>query len=153
MDGYISKPIHPVDLFAEIERCLGLQKGNTPMLENSQKIQELIDRASLLERVEGDQEVLSEMIQIFLEEAPVLMNAMHGALQSGDMVVLERSAHSLKGAVSNLSSKATAAAALKLEQDAKENNLQSAKESLAVVERIVKLLLPALSELSQGVSK
>ncbi len=153
MDGYISKPIHPVDLFSEIERCLGLQKGNTPMLENSQKTQELIDRASLLERVEGDQELLSEMIQIFLEEAPGLINTMRGALQSGDMVLLERSAHSLKGAVSNLSSKATAAAALKLEQDAKENNSQSAKESLAAVERTMKLLLPALSELSQGVSK
>jgi HPt (histidine-containing phosphotransfer) domain-containing protein len=69
------------------------------------------------------------------------------------MVVLERSAHSLKGAASNLSSKATANAALKLEQDAKENNQQSAKESLAAVEAIMKLLLPALSELCQGVSK
>jgi PAS domain S-box-containing protein len=153
MDGYISKPIHPVDLFAEIERCLGLQKRNNPMSENSQKTQELFDRASLLERVEGDQELLTELIQIFMEEAPGLMNAMRGALQSGDMVVLERSAHSLKGAASNLSSTAMANAALKLEQDAKENNQQSAKESLAAVDAIMKLLLPALSELCQGVSK
>ncbi|HTC64095.1 MAG TPA: response regulator [Candidatus Saccharimonadales bacterium] len=153
MDGYISKPIHPVDLFAEIERCLGLQKGNNPMPENSQKMQELIDRASLLERVEGDHELLGEMIQIFMEEAPALMDAMRESLRIGDMAVLERSAHSLKGAVSNLSSKATAAAALKLEHDAKENNAQSAKESLAAVEEIMKLLLPALSELIQGVSK
>jgi two-component system, sensor histidine kinase and response regulator len=153
MDGYISKPIHPVDLFAEIERCLVLQKENNPMSENSQKTQELVDRASLLERVEGDQELLTELIQIFMEESPGLMNAMRGALHSGDMVVLERSAHSLKGAASNLSSKATANAALKLEQDAKENNQQSAKESWAAVEAIMKLLLPALSELCQGVSK
>jgi HPt (histidine-containing phosphotransfer) domain-containing protein len=81
------------------------------------------------------------------------MNAMRGALLSGDMTLLERSAHSLKGAASNLSSKPTANAALKLEQDAKENNPQSAKESLAAVEAIMKLLLPRLSELCQGVSK
>jgi PAS domain S-box-containing protein len=153
MDGYISKPIHPADLFAEIERCLGLQKGSNPMTENSQVKSELIDRASLLERVEGDQELLAEMIQIFKEEAPELMHAMHEALQSGDMTMLERSAHSLKGAAGNLSSKITANAALKLEQDAKNNDLRSAKESLAEVERIMKLLLPALLDVCQGVSK
>ena len=50
---------------------------------------------------------------------PHLLRAMDDALQQGNMAVLERSAHSLKGAVSNLSAKATAAAALQLEQDAK----------------------------------
>jgi PAS domain S-box-containing protein len=153
MDGYISKPIHPVDLFAEMERCLGLQKGNSPMMEKSQETSELIDRVSLLERVEGDHELLNEMIQIFKEEAPALLNAMREALQSGDTVVLERSAHSLKGVVGNLSSKTTANAALKLEQDAKNSDMESAKLSLAEVERVMKLLLPALSDLCQGVSK
>jgi HPt (histidine-containing phosphotransfer) domain-containing protein len=153
MDGYISKPIHPADLFAEMERCLGLQKGNSPMMEKSQETSELIDRVSLLERVEGDHELLNEMIQIFKEEAPALLNAMREALQSGDTVVLERSAHSLKGAVGNLSSKTTANAALKLEQDAKNSDMESAKLSLAEVERVMKLLLPALSDLCQGVSK
>jgi HPt (histidine-containing phosphotransfer) domain-containing protein len=153
MDGYISKPIHPVDLFAEIERCLGQQKGNSPMVENTRETQELIDRVSLLERVEGDQELLTEMIQIFMEEVPALMQAMRESLQDGEMTLLERSAHSLKGAVSNLSSKSAAKAALKLEQDAKENNPQSAKDSLEAVEGVMKLLLPALSELCQGVSR
>ena len=29
MDGYISKPIHPADLFAEIERCLAARERST----------------------------------------------------------------------------------------------------------------------------
>ncbi|HET6144067.1 MAG TPA: response regulator [Candidatus Acidoferrales bacterium] len=153
MDGYISKPIHPADLFAEIERCVGLKKGNSPTTEKMQGAAELIDRTSLLERVEGDQELLAEMIQIFKEESPALMTAMHAALQSGDWIVLQRSAHSLKGAVSNLSSKSVASAALKLEQDAQNKDEQSAKLSLADVERVMQLLLPALSEMCQGVSK
>jgi two-component system sensor histidine kinase/response regulator len=153
MDGYISKPIHPADLFAEIERCLGLQKGSSPMTENSRVTSELIDRASLLERVEGDHELLAEMIQIFMEEAPALMNAMHEALQNGDMAELERTAHSLKGAASNLSSKVTSNAALNLEQDAKNNDVRSAKESLAEVEGVMKLLLTALCDVCQGVSR
>jgi CheY-like chemotaxis protein len=153
MDGYISKPIHPVDLFAEIERCVGSQKGTSVMTEKAAGTSELIDRASLLERVEGDQELLTEMIQIFKEEAPALIMAMHNSLESGDWVVLERSAHSLKGAVSNLSSKTVANAALQLEQNAKNHDVESAEKSLVEVERVMKLLLPGLTELCQGVSK
>ena len=60
---------------------------------------------------------------------------------------------SLKGAVSNLSAKATAAAALQLEKDAKNKDAEAAKKSLAEVERAVERLLPALAELCQGVTK
>ena len=123
------------------------------MAENPQKPDEQIDRVSLLERVEGDQELLTEMIHLFQEDAPNLLAAMRDAQQRGDMAVLERSAHSLKGAVSNFSAKAAAAAALQLEQDARNKDAESAKKSLVDVERSVKNLLPALAELCQGVSK
>jgi len=153
MDGYVSKPIHPAGLFAEIERCLKASEGSIAMTENLQGTNEQIDRISLLERVEGDQELLTEMIHLFQEDAPKLLAAMRGALQRGDMAVLERSAHSLKGAASNLSAKATAAAALELEKDAKSKDAESAKKSLAAVELAVEHLLPALADLCQGVVK
>jgi two-component system sensor histidine kinase/response regulator len=152
MDGYVSKPIHPASLFAEIERCLAASGRSNTMTEISEGPGELIDRASLLERVEGDQELLTEMIHLFQGDAPKLLTAMREALQRGDMAVLERSAHSLKGAVSNLSAKATAAA-LQLEKDAKNKDAEAAKKSLAEVERAVERLLPALAELCQGVTK
>jgi len=153
MDGYISKPIHPDGLFAEIERCLAKTGGGTAMNENSQAPMEQIDRVSLLERVEGDQELLIEMIHLFQEDAPNLLTAMRDALQRGDMAVLERSAHSLKGAASNFSAKATAAAALHLEGDARNKDENAAKESFAELERAVDHLLPALAELCLGVTK
>ena len=153
MDGYISKPIRPSDLFAEIERCLGAPEGSNAMTENTQEPGEQIDRASLLERVEGDQELLAEMIHLFQEDVPNLLTAMRDALQRGDMAVLERSAHSLKGAAGNLSAKAAAAAALQLEKDAKNNDLEAAQGSLVEVERAVKHLFPVLAELCHGVTK
>ncbi len=153
MDGYISKPITAIALFAEIERCLPATERGNAMTEISPEPDEQIDRVSLLERVEGDQELLTEMIHLFQEDVPNLLTAMRDALQRGDMAVLERSAHSLKGAVSNLSAKATAAAALRLEKDAKNKDAESAKESLVEVERAVKCLLPVLAELCQGVTK
>ena len=123
------------------------------MSEHAEHSDEQIDRVSLLERVEGDQELLIEMIHLFQEDAPTLLNTMRDALQHGDMTLLERSAHSMKGAVSNLSAKATAAAAQQLEKDAKNKNSESAKKSLAELERAVELLNPALIELCQGVTK
>ncbi len=153
MDGYISKPIQPKALFGEIDRCLGLQRGSDAMADKSTETSEQIDRVSLLERVEEDEELLAEMVQLFLDDIPNLLDTMRAALQRGDMEVLERSAHSLKGAASNLSAKPAADAALKLEKDAKNNNAESAKESLACVEEAMKILVPALSALCQGVSK
>jgi two-component system, sensor histidine kinase and response regulator len=153
MDGYVSKPIHPDGLFAEIERCLLATEGSNAMAENSQEPLEQIDRVSLLERMEGDQELLTEIIHLFQEDAPKLLTAMREALQRADMAVLERSAHSLKGAVSNLSAKATAAAASRLEKDARNKDAESAKGSLVDLERAVEHLLPVLAELCQGVTK
>ena len=154
MDGYVSKPISRVELFAEIERCLAAPERSNAMSKNSQApVVDQVDRVSLLERVEGDQELLTEMIHLFQEEAPNLLTAMGDALQRGDITVLERSAHSLKGAASNLSAQATAVAAFRLEKDAKNKDLESAKASFAEVERAVKLLLPTLAELCLGVTK
>jgi PAS domain S-box-containing protein len=153
MDGYISKPIQPVELFAEIERCVAASPGSGAMTKNSQEPDEQIDRVALLERVDGDQELLAEMIRLFQEDAPRLLSTMRETLQRGDMAALEMSAHSLKGAVSNLSAKTTAAAALRLENDARNKDAESAKESLMELERTVSRLLPSLAEICQGVSK
>ena len=154
MDGYVSKPINPAELFAEIDRCVSApERGNTVPEMPQVDTEGQIDRASLLERVEGDQELLAEMIHLFLDDVSKLMAAMRDALQRGDMKVLERSAHSLKGAAANLSAPAASAAALQLEQDARNNEAESAKGSLLEVERTIRRLLPALAELIPGVSK
>jgi two-component system sensor histidine kinase/response regulator len=153
MDGYISKPINTRLLFAEMERCLAGIKRSTVMAENPAQQGEHLDRASLLERVEGDQELLAEMIQLFLADAPHLLDAMRSALQQGDMILLERSAHSMKGAAGNMSALVTVNAALQLEQSAKKGDTESSKGNLAALEGAVERLLPVLAGLCQEVSK
>jgi two-component system sensor histidine kinase/response regulator len=153
MDGYISKPINSLGLFAEIERCLAEVKrskavGKIPLQQGEQ-----LDRASLLERVEGDQELLAEMIQLFLADAPHLIDAMRKALLQGDMVLLERLAHSMKGAAGNMSAEVTVSAALHLEQSAKKGDTESSKANLAALEVAIERLLQVLADLCQEVSK
>jgi two-component system, sensor histidine kinase and response regulator len=153
MYSYISKPVHPRGLFAEIERCLAGNERSTTMTGNSSKRDEQVDRTSLLERVEGDQELLAEMIHLFREDVPQLLDAMRNALQQGDMKSLERSAHSMKGAAGNLSAYVVVDAALRLEQDAKNRDAESSRASLATLQGAIDRLLPALAELCLEVPK
>jgi CheY-like chemotaxis protein len=153
MDGYVSKPIHPARMFAEIERCLGGSEKSLPMKEMSVQQGESIDRVALLERVEGDQELLGEMIQLFVADAPQLLDAMRNALQQGDMILLERSAHSMKGAAGNLSAQVTVTAASKLEQSAKKGEAELSKENLTALEGAVERLIPLLENFTLEVSK
>ena len=153
MDGYISKPIRPEHLFAEIERCLGGTPGSLPMTEVSMESNEFFDRAALLDRVEGDEELLAEMIQLYVEDAPRALEAMRSALQQGDMHALEHAAHSLKGSSANLAAKTAAEAALRLEQDAKGGDAAGADASLEALESVLGRLLPALVANGSGVTK
>ena len=111
---------------------------------------EQLDRVCMMEKVEGDQYLLNELIQLFVDDAPVLLAAMRDALEQGNMPVLERSSHSMKGAAGNLCAQATSAAAAKLEKDAKSGDAVASKHSLVNLERAVELLLLLLA---QGVSK
>ena len=123
------------------------------MTTNSPEPLAQIDLPSLLERVEGDRELLEEMIQLFADDAPVLLETMRKALEQGDMVKLERSAHSMKGAAGNLSANFVMAAASELEKNAKVNDAEASRASLANVEGTVSRLLPVLGEISSGVLK
>ncbi len=120
------------------------------MLKSASQYDEKLDRTSILERLDGSQELLAELIQLFLEEAPQLIQSMRAALQQGDLQALGRNAHSMKGAASNFLAYGTSSAALRLEQDAKNGDLESAKASLAALEQVVERLLPGLANLCQG---
>jgi HPt (histidine-containing phosphotransfer) domain-containing protein len=151
MDGYVSKPIDSRGLFVEIEKCLTDLRKGTPMTKVERN--EQLDRVSLLSRVEGDRELLAEIIQVFLADAPQLVVAMGQALAQGDMHLLERSAHSMKGAAANLSALDAVKAASRLEQSAKNKDSESSKTDLSELRAIVERLLPVLADLCQEVSK
>jgi two-component system sensor histidine kinase/response regulator len=153
MDGYVSKPIRPDHLFAEIQRCLGGTPGSLPMTEGSMERNELFDRAALLDRVEGDEELLVEMVQLYVEDAPRALKTMRSALQQGDLHALERAAHSVKGSSANLAANPAAEAAQRLEQDAKRGDAAGAEASLAALESALGQLLVALAENHSGVTK
>ena len=58
----------------------------------------VIDETRLINEFGGDQEILDELRDLFLEHAPPLFAAINQAIASGDTESLARDAHSFKGA-------------------------------------------------------
>jgi len=123
------------------------------MAKSPSEYDEKLDRGSILERLEGNQDLLIEVIQAFQEEAPQLIEAMRKALRQGDMKQLARSAHSMKGAAGNFSTCGTASAASQLEKDAQSGDVESSTASLATLEVVLERLLAQLVDLCQGAAK
>lgn len=80
-----------------------------------------INLQAALVRLANDRTLLREMIDFFLEDAPVLLQQARDALHAGDMPALRRAAHSIKGLAANFEALGTVSAALKLEKAAEAN--------------------------------
>lgn len=98
-----------------------------------------------MEKSEIPAEALSELGQLFLQEAPKLLNEIRDAIQQGDATSLRRAAHTLKSSAAVFEAHHAADAALKLELLGKDEKLMEAREALPALEQEVDRLLPAVS--------
>jgi HPt (histidine-containing phosphotransfer) domain-containing protein len=85
----------------------------------------VLDRASILERLGGDEEIYTMMVDMFLDDVENNCTALAAALSSGDVKSLQREAHTIKGLLATFSDEAGAAEALVVEKTAKEGELDS----------------------------
>jgi two-component system, sensor histidine kinase and response regulator len=142
MDDYVSKPINPKVLNEVISRWApdvslldedearemplkATSKQAIPIKEapnveaTSKPIRdpqnEVFDLAALRARVEGDQDLLVELVDLYLESSPTLFSELESAVRAGDAQRVARVAHTLKGMLSNICAPSCAAAALELE--------------------------------------
>ena len=109
-----------------------------------------LDLAVALTRVGGDEGLLREIAEIFLEQCPDALSEIRTAAQSGDASALERSAHTLKGSIGNFGANAAYEAALKLETLGRSGELGSVTEALHDLELAVERLNPELSKFISG---
>ena len=68
------------------------------MNQASSDTPQLLDIQGTLNRLKGDTAFLETLLSVFLEDLPSKLTAIEGALAEPDMPVLQRTAHSLKGA-------------------------------------------------------
>lgn len=107
----------------------------------------VIDREALLAELDGDEELLAELVETMRSEAPKLMHEVRIAAGRSDAALVARAAHTLKGAVSNFGARAAADAALQLERIGRGGDLRDLSAAVAALEAEMTAFEKALSTL------
>ena len=133
------RPVLADQLFAVLQN-LNIQSENvqTPPID--------IDR--IMTRVGGRRQILKKMVDIFTEELPDQIAALHRAIDQQSPEDLRQAAHALKGSVANFDAKAAYEAAFALEQMGKSNDLNQAPATFQTLERELSAVQNALKELT-----
>ncbi|HMJ23995.1 MAG TPA: response regulator, partial [Terriglobales bacterium] len=131
MDGYITKPIR----FGDIEKTLSSFSRVKPVALPSPSGKISWGKTEALKRLGGDEDLLQERCQIFLQESPKLLQKLRDAIADADREAVIRAAHSLTGELDALGADVAAQAARKLEDLGREKNLSRGTELFTVLER------------------
>jgi HPt (histidine-containing phosphotransfer) domain-containing protein len=100
--------------------------------------------AELLERVDHDQELLRDLLNIFKEDFPRTMRSLESAVAARDLKTCAMLSHTLKGMLSSLGATRAAATAATLDLIASSGETASLKEALDSLLREAASLVPEL---------
>ena len=103
-----------------------------------------VNLPDLLTRVEDDHELLRELLRIFKEEFPCLLQSLQEAVVHGDMKRVEVKAHTIRGMLANVSFARAAASAACLERMGQQCVAQGLPKELASLEQEASLALAEL---------
>ena len=148
MDGYVSKPIQPRELWKAIDKLVPAE--DRAANEETSATSGVLDRDEIQERVGGDMGLLRELIDVFLADCPRLWQNIRDALAQGDAHKLSRAAHTLKGSVGNFRRPQPREAAQRLELLAAKEDLVNAVEAARQLEIELERFKPVLRELKHS---
>ncbi len=140
-DGYLSKPVRSADLNRAIVVMAsgGLGPGVVTRAGS-------FDRSFALEQAGGDECLLQELIELFLDRVPGQLQRVEDAIDRGDPQATARSAHLLKGSVSPFVDPQALAPLHELECLSKAGRLVEATKQLATVKALIDDLSALMSE-------
>ena len=111
---------------------------------------DVLDKAELLERIDEDMEFLAETVEMFNEDSPQILSEIRDAVARQDGTALAASAHTFKGMAANFSAIAAVDAALTLEMMGRNSDLTGTAGVLETLEKEAERLKSALTELLKG---
>jgi two-component system, sensor histidine kinase and response regulator len=153
MDEYVPKPIKPILLFNTLRDVLDGKKpiprpSAGPAANHSKPSPPLsgLDKEAILVNLEGDNELLAELIEMYQEDSPKLLDAIAKAVGDKDAQAVQRAAHALKGAIGNFGQGRAYEAAQTLEKLGRTDDLEN-------VAGVHSVLLEAVNELIADLKK
>jgi two-component system, sensor histidine kinase and response regulator len=135
MDGYVSKPISSLLLEEALVGALR-SRNDAPIVSSSIARQAAgtppgtisWDLGNTLERLGGDEKLLHEVLEIFLEEVPNHMAALKNAIVQGNTKAVEEISHTLRGELGYLGVPVVSDRARELEELGRQSDLRRAEE-------------------------
>ena len=120
MDGYVAKPMKAGELYAAIDSLLqGVVAANTSSVAPP------IDLPAALSIVDGDRDLLLDLIVMFLEDYPKSVAELESAIRA-EIPSVWNVAHSLKGSVVSFGAKTASTLAHQLETMGRQAELEDA---------------------------
>lgn len=122
----------------------------TPETARPETAQQVVDWVEARDIVNGKEDLLRDLIEIFLSEGPRLLDQAQQSWQRGDAAGLRIAAHTLKGSARYFGARRLSSAARELEIAAGRVESEDAEALLVRVQSALEQLLPELrSYLSQ----
>jgi two-component system, sensor histidine kinase and response regulator len=153
MDAYTTKPIRLPELERAIRKATSPPISEKVPLSKEDQVDGRIDHAALLAGVDGDRDLLRQMVRVFLTDYPQRAAEIKEAARRGDAVAAERAAHTLKGALGNFARNSAIAAAQELETMAKRGDLDAAGDACATLDSELALLAEELRRMTTNSAK
>lgn len=98
---------------------------------------QVFDKKALLERCDGDIELIAELMTMFIDDYPRTLGELEAAVKSGDSHKIDRSAHAIKSALGNLGAMVAYQAAYDLEVCGKKGIVAEAPAKFTVLQDAV----------------
>ena len=104
----------------------------------------MFEEAELLERVDNDIGFLADTVQMLETDGRALLNSLKAAIAATDAPAIGRTAHTLKGMVSNFCAPAIQATALEIEKAGKAGDCATAAAATMKLEPSLEALIAEL---------
>ncbi len=161
MDDYVSKPIRVEELIGALRRSAPEETVSQTLITPSPPhpvtlsfpVLDPAAIANLRDMVGGEPEDLAELIDSFLEDAPVLLANIAKAVDTGDAVALRLHAHSLKSNAADFGAQELAELCKQLEMAGKNGEMAGTAVLLTRAQTIYPDVAAALAQLRQGGSE
>ena len=145
MDAHLTKPVRSENLYRVVESFGSTASSAASGVRSGKDAGGSLNEAALMAHVGGDQQLLRELVGLFLEDLPERLAAVRKAVRRRDAQALSSAAHALKGAVSHFAARDTFELALKLERMGRTGDLDGAEEAFDDLKSEVGRLTHALA--------
>lgn len=108
------------------------------------------DPRALWNRVNGDAELLRELVEIFMAESPMLLQSIASGIERRAFQDVKKFSHKLKGSALQFSGAGVASLAASLERMGEEQSLHNADQVFANLQKEVATLIESLQSITSG---